>query len=637
MLLFFPLNKLPAAIVLRPSPWYSSKMAVETNAAVISPADSPVKNPSKVKVFSFIDNSSESETLSWEDLGFSVNIKQLKQRKQILKNITGELRPGELTCILGPSGSGKTSFLNLLAGRVRQGGKNSAQITGQVRVNGTPVEPHAFQQLFGYVMQDDALLGTMTPREILKFAAKLRLGEGSANRDELIQDLLESLGLRKCADTMVGNELIKGISGGERKRTAVGAELITNPRITFLDEPTSGLDTGAAYTTIAILQQLTRQSRSVMCTIHQPSSEIFQLFDQAIFIVAGQVVFHGPPAGIRDHFASLNKICPQDYNPADFVMFMTQMGTDEENLSLVEGWTKSPARRPLNPVADKHSLPSIPGRKGFCLELVELSKREVVKTLRDKATLGARFGSTIFLMVLYAIVFFRIGSPDVDDNPFVDRESYDIQSHSGALTTLGIAAMFGSAQPLLLTFSVERPVFMREKASNMYGSSPYFLSKTAVELPLLILQNLVIWLISYWLMGLQGNFVAAWGATTLISMGAASTALMVGCMVSDAKQAMEAAPALFVPQILFAGFFIKMDLIPAFVRWLQYICPLKWGMNLLLLIEFNDVQGGPEMLEANDINEDDWWIYLLVLLVIFVGFRILGMIALSRKAKALYN
>mmetsp|Transcript_61421 Transcript_61421/g.129589 ORF Transcript_61421/g.129589 Transcript_61421/m.129589 type:complete len:101 (-) Transcript_61421:485-787(-) len=100
---------------------------------------------------------------------------------------------------------------------------------------------------------------------------------------------------------------------------------------------------------------------------------------------------------------------------------------------------------------------------------------------------------------------------------------------------------------------------------------------------------------------------------------------------------MEAAPALFVPQILFAGFFIKMDLIPAFVRWLQYICPLKWGMNLLLLIEFNDVQGGPEMLEANDINEDDWWIYLLVLLVIFVGFRILGMIALSRKAKALYN
>lgn len=153
----------------------------------------------------------------------------------------------------------------------------------------------------------------MTPREVLQFSAKLRLTHNSGESDEsLIEDLLQSMSLSKCADTMVGNELIKGISGGERKRTAVGAELITNPEITFLDEPTSGLDTGAAYDVITLLKQLASMNRSVLCTIHQPSSEIFQLFDQAIFLVGGEVAYHGPPSGIRSHFSAIGLNCPED-------------------------------------------------------------------------------------------------------------------------------------------------------------------------------------------------------------------------------------------------------------------------------------------------------------------------------------
>mmetsp|Transcript_122752 Transcript_122752/g.392380 ORF Transcript_122752/g.392380 Transcript_122752/m.392380 type:complete len:481 (-) Transcript_122752:792-2234(-) len=461
-----------------------------------TPKGGMARKSDAVKVFSFIDSNKKAANLSWEGLGFSVATKKAG-RKEILKGMSGELLPGELTCILGPSGSGKTSLLNLLAGRVRKGGKNSAEIPGEVKVNGKVVDPTGMQQLFGYVMQDDALLGTMTPREILHFAARLRLGTSpGSSRNELIEDLLLSLGLIKCADTMVGNELIKGISGGERKRTAVGAELITNPEITFLDEPTSGLDTGAAYNVISILQQLCHLQRSVLCTIHQPSSEIFHLFDQAIFLVAGQVVYHGPPSGIRAHFTSIGHQCPQDYNPADFVMFIIQTGDEQHVEAVTSGWAKSQNRRPLLDNVSDAALPAIPKRKGFIEETIALSKREIQNTVRDKGTLGARFGSTNFLTVIYSLVFFRIGSTEPEDSVLVKRDRYDMQSHAGAMMMLGISTMMGSAQPLLLTFASERPVFMREYASNMYGSGPYFLSKTAVELPVHLLQNIVMWLIA---------------------------------------------------------------------------------------------------------------------------------------------
>eukprot|EP00429_Kryptoperidinium_foliaceum_P086743 CAMPEP_0176189528 /NCGR_PEP_ID=MMETSP0121_2-20121125/3476_1 /TAXON_ID=160619 /ORGANISM="Kryptoperidinium foliaceum, Strain CCMP 1326" /LENGTH=621 /DNA_ID=CAMNT_0017528135 /DNA_START=34 /DNA_END=1899 /DNA_ORIENTATION=+ len=601
-------------------------------ASPVSPATLRTSK-SDARIFTFIDRSKPSATLEWEGLGFIVQAQ--KGRKEILKGISGDLRPGELTCILGPSGSGKTSLLNILAGRVRPGGKSKAEIPGRVALNGEQIQPYANQQLFGYVMQDDALLGTMTPREVLQFSAKLRLTHNSGESDEsLIEDLLQSMSLSKCADTMVGNELIKGISGGERKRTAVGAELITNPEITFLDEPTSGLDTGAAYDVITLLKQLASMNRSVLCTIHQPSSEIFQLFDQAIFLVGGEVAYHGPPSGIRSHFSAIGLNCPEDYNPADFVIFSIQTDDEEQVKKITKAGAAS--KRP-SPAPTGAKLPTVPPRKGFFTELASLASREAKNVLRDKGTLGARFGSTIFLALIYSLVFFQIGSQDPADSKLVDRESYDMQSHAGALTMLGISGMFGSAQPLLLTFAAERPVFIRESSSNMYGTLPYFLSKTAIELPLLAAQVTVQWLVAYWMMAMQGNFGLHILGTFLISLAAASTALLAACLVKDAKQAMEAAPGLFVPQILFAGFFIKMELIPVWMRWLQYICSLKWGMNILLHTEFKDVPGGPMLLEFNDVDEDYMWLYYLVLVLIAVGFRSLAAIALTRKAKAFYN
>ena len=149
-------------------------------------------------------------------------------------------------------------------------------VAGTVRVNGAVVNPlgSAHRKSVAYVMQEDALFATQTPREAILFSAALRLGKAStaAERVQLTEDMLSQLGLEKCADTLVGNIMIKGISGGEKKRTAIAVELVGQPRCVFLDEPTSGLDSFAAFNVVKVLKALSSKDRIVICTIHQPSS-----------------------------------------------------------------------------------------------------------------------------------------------------------------------------------------------------------------------------------------------------------------------------------------------------------------------------------------------------------------------------
>ena len=172
---------------------------------------------------------------------------------------------------MGPSGCGKTTMLNLLSGR-----QLSEKLTayGNLFINGNQVNNvNKFKSLIGYVMQDDLILPTFTPRETFKFVANLRLGNKSEEeKDEVVNGLLNALGLRKSADTYVGNNLIRGISGGERKRTSIGMELLVNPSLIFLDEPTTGLDSTTALNLIRLLKNLANNGRTIISTIHQPSS-----------------------------------------------------------------------------------------------------------------------------------------------------------------------------------------------------------------------------------------------------------------------------------------------------------------------------------------------------------------------------
>jgi len=167
------------------------------------------------------------------------------------------------------------------------------------------VDPVAFRRNVAYVMQDDALVATATPREALGFSAALRLPDTSASeRDALVEKKLEELNLLGCADVYIGGEMLKGISGGQRKRTSVGVELVTNPKLVFLDEPTSGLDSDSAMQCVKLLKSIARKGATVLCTIHQPSSEVFELFDMVMLLKDGRVLYQGTTEGVIDYFTA---------------------------------------------------------------------------------------------------------------------------------------------------------------------------------------------------------------------------------------------------------------------------------------------------------------------------------------------
>lgn len=189
--------------------------------------------------------------ISWHDVKISAVPKgrcckgpDFSKKKEILKGISGSVLPGQFVSILGASGAGKTTFLNHISGRLTS--KNLI-IEGDVRINGTNVdEIDGFSAFSAYIQQDDVLFQAMTVRECLEFSAKMKLKGGHEMQQKRVDEIIQDLKLKKCQNTMIGGPLIKGVSGGERKRTSIGVELITNPSLIFLDEPTTGLDSYTA-------------------------------------------------------------------------------------------------------------------------------------------------------------------------------------------------------------------------------------------------------------------------------------------------------------------------------------------------------------------------------------------------------
>ena len=197
----------------------------------------------------------------WNNLSFHALAKDKSIKRTILNETFGTLPSASLTAILGTSGSGKSSLLNILAGRMSS--TSTVLVEGAVSVDGQLIDPVEYRKNIAYVMQDDCLLKTATPREALTFSATLRLGvkKNKEQISEIVNAMLAALGLEQCADTFIGDQLSKGISGGERKRTAIGVELVTSPSLVFLDEPTSGLDAYAAYKCIELLKKISVEDR----------------------------------------------------------------------------------------------------------------------------------------------------------------------------------------------------------------------------------------------------------------------------------------------------------------------------------------------------------------------------------------
>jgi len=262
-----------------------------------------------------------------------------------------------------------------------------------------------------------------------------------------------------------------------------------------------------------------------------------------------------------------------------------------------------------------------------------LFDREIKNLYRDTTAIGMRFGLTIFLSILIGIIFKGVGAT-------YSGEQVNIQSHFGALTMVALMSMFSTAQPALLAFPDERPVFLREYSTNHYNVLAYFLSRFTMEASITALQVLVMAIITFFMIEFQMSFIMFY--VTIYSLAMASTALAVllGCAVEDPKLGQEMLPILFVPQMLFAGFFVAPSLIPKWLRWARYLCTLTYSLRVLLIEEFEDCNPNDEvendrcnqlLLDVEADSDETWW-YWLIVIVLFVVFRLMALGVLRTKA-----
>lgn len=457
-----------------------------------SPRQPPPSPDSPSRRKSFTDGFDELAAkqrlqIAWNVLGYSVvSRRELDAprtsdgEKIILHDCCGHASPGKLLAVMGSSGAGKTTLLNCLAGR-RQAGT----LSGEIRVNGqllAPATSAAFRRATVFVTQDDQMMSTQTVREVLTFSAALRLphATSAAARDKLVASVIQTLHLERAADTMIGDPAAAGgISGGERKRVNIGAELVTNPSVLFVDEPTTGLDAYTAAQVVSTLKNaLARSGRTVVATIHQPASEVYQLFDDLCLLHRGGVAYFGAAQAALGYFAALGATCPTHFNPADFLIntLMCQLhgggcGDDDEHAGkhlpdFVAAFASSGAPRAASatPPAldDLVALRPDPAARASSLRALRiLFGRTRSNYSRNRLGLKARLAQTVLFSTITGLIFYDLGE-DVEG----------VQSRQGFIFFVLFNNFLVAILNVVLIFPPERRIFEREFNAGYYKVPP---------------------------------------------------------------------------------------------------------------------------------------------------------------------
>ncbi|KAH6619468.1 P-loop containing nucleoside triphosphate hydrolase protein [Chaetomium sp. MPI-SDFR-AT-0129] len=449
------------------------------------------------------------ETLSWS--GLTVTIKEGKtgQPKTLVDNVEGIMQAGECCAVMGPSGCGKTTFLNVLAQRPIK----AAHITGQVRVNGAELPINVFRHVTSFAQDHDIFIGALNVRETLHFASRLagvpRGGEAEA--EARIDTLLTSFGLSGLTTLRVGS----GISHGQKRRLTVAKQLVTGPGILFLDEPTSGLDSVASCHVVSYLKQLAKQTGLiVVCSIHQPSTSTFNLFDKLLLLSAGKPHYFGPISQLVDYYASIGVTVPERVNPADFLLELVNtdfaQAQNEAAVSerkrvaeLASRWHSSAfcqqtaaavtasVKLAPGPVGLTGLTPSGPGSNPpFLTRLVVLIHRSFVKSYRDGLAYTLRLAMYAGLGLLAGTVWLQMGRDDQDS----------IQLLINALV-VSCGFMSFMAVTYVPAFMEDYRQFRLDRRNGLYGPGSFLLSNFVVGIPYLFLFSAVFSVLFYWLAG----------------------------------------------------------------------------------------------------------------------------------------
>ncbi|KAG0215682.1 hypothetical protein BGX28_008928 [Mortierella sp. GBA30] len=538
---------------------------------------------------------------AWEHLNYVVPYKaDPSGQKQLLTNIAGLVRPGTMTALMGSSGAGKTTLLDVLAQR-----KNTGTVTGKVEVDGEPLRLD-FQRTTGYCEQLDVHVPQCTVREALQFSANLRqpADVSEAEKDAYVEDIIRILEMENIADAVIGTtESGLGISVEERKRLTIGVELVAKPKLLFLDEPTSGLDAQASYNIMRFMRKLTDQGQAILCTIHQPSSQLFDFFDDLLLLAkGGKTVFFGDLGHDSKSLISYFERngapqCAPEANPAEYILDV--VNARHSGLNWPEIWDASPERKELlRAIAETRKVnPVVAGSSGSQhgqerdrgLEYASSTRLQFKYVFKRMARTYWRlpeynFGR-IFLVLILALLngfsFFRLGSSKVD-----------LQSRVFAVfQILVMGALFvNMVEP---RFHQERQWFYRELAGKYYGWKPFAFSIMVIELPYVLLTGTVFILAFYWTVGFVSDSVLTfytWLMMCIFCLFAIMLGQVIAALTPSTTVAALLNPFIFSALNLFCGVMIPKISMPKFwSSWMYWIDPYHYVVEGLVSVQLHNV------------------------------------------------
>ncbi|TVU51300.1 hypothetical protein EJB05_02711, partial [Eragrostis curvula] len=445
---------------------------------------------------SLIRPAEEGVVLSWEDLW--VSAPSGGSRKAILSGVSGIARPGEVLAIMGPSGCGKSTLLDALAGRL----SGSVTQKGDILINGC--RQKLAYGTSAYVTQDDVLMTTLTVREAVHYSAHLQLPSAmpALAKRERAEETLREMGLEGAADTRIGGWAHKGISGGQRRRVSVCMEILTRPALLFLDEPTSGLDSAASFHVVSRIARLARrEGMTVLAAVHQPSTEVFDLFHGLCLLAYGRTIFFGPAAETNRFFTAAGFPCPSLMNPSDH--FLRTVNKDFDNEESVDDEERVTTSQAIDRLANsykssvhmenvKRQIANIrktssgaPVKKqsqpSFLTQSLVLTKRSFVNMYRDLGYYWLRFAIYIALCLTVGTIFYDVG------------HSFGSIQARGSLLNFVAAFLTFMAIGGFPSFVEDMKIFARERLNGHYSVSSFVIANTVSSTPYLALISVVPW------------------------------------------------------------------------------------------------------------------------------------------------
>ncbi|WLF77916.1 hypothetical protein PVL30_001639 [Lodderomyces elongisporus] len=512
--------------------------------------------------------------------------------KTLLNNVNADFKADTVNCIMGPSGSGKSTCLNYLSNRLDRSANFVS--SGDVMINNVQyVTRSELNRISAYVTQhDNSLIADLTVRETLYFQAKLRLPlEQHPFIPKIVNKLIRQTGLIDCADTLVGNDIVKGISGGEKRRLSISIQLLSKPKVLFLDEPTSGLDSTTSEAILNLLHELARESSTtVILTIHQPNEELFFKFGTLLLLgKGGNVIYNGTSHGVIQYLAQLGFTNSGKVNTADYILDLVSHSKDEERdvvedriAKLTSNWTYREKTRDItDEVASKLSPVNLSQfyfkRLPIWHTFSVVTKRQFVTSYRSKDSIISRVGQTVFLTIIHTLFFAPL------------RNTQD-----------GIANRLGLIQEVLNLYFVglvnnislypfERDLFYQEYRDGIYGVSEFGISYLLNELPTEIIPSFFFSALIVFVCGLPRNasMYFAMFCTGFVSINCGES---LGIFVNSIFNQMEIATNVLSTIIIIAIFMGgTMSLhMPDFFKGINYISPMKYAVSICANLGFEN-------------------------------------------------